>query len=163
MGPWDPNWRPDPTGQRLIAIRASRRGALTAAVLFGTLEFASVMAAPPPIHAAPRDELLVALVITLFSIPALALLGAALTSAVLGSRTSAASAGLAIGVGVPVAAVASVMIGGFIVGGIAGGFDRGADVAGDVLTTGVTAAVRISPLIAVAATAWAMLVRRFDA
>ncbi|MBA3234813.1 MAG: hypothetical protein H0T59_02320 [Chloroflexi bacterium] len=162
MGPWDPNWRPDPTGQRLIAIRASRRGAITSAVLFGGLEFVSVMAAPPPIAAVPRDELLVALVITLFSIPALALLGAALTSAALGSRASAASAGLAIGVGVPVAAVASVMIGGFIVGGIAGGFERGADVAGDVLTTGVTAAVRISPLIAIAATGWAIVVRRLD-
>ena len=38
MGPWDPNWRPDPTGRRLEAIRAARRGALAAAVIFGALE-----------------------------------------------------------------------------------------------------------------------------
>ena len=38
MGPWDPNWRPDPTGRRLEAIRVARRGALAAAVIFGTLE-----------------------------------------------------------------------------------------------------------------------------
>ena len=38
MGPWDPNWRPDPTGRRLVAIRAARRGALAAAVIFGSLE-----------------------------------------------------------------------------------------------------------------------------
>ena len=40
MGPWDPNWRPDPTGHRLVAIRAARRGAIVAAVIFGALEVA---------------------------------------------------------------------------------------------------------------------------
>jgi hypothetical protein len=67
------------------------------------------------------------------------------------------------GVGVPVAAVTSAMIGAFVLvglGGAASGQMDGADVAGVLLRVGVTAAVRISPLIAIAAVAWVMLVRR---
>ena len=47
MGPWDPNWRPDPTGRRLVAIRAARRGALAAAVIFGALEVVATIVAIP--------------------------------------------------------------------------------------------------------------------
>ena len=47
MGPWDPNWRPDPTGRRLEAIRAARSGALAAAVIFGTLEVLATIVAIP--------------------------------------------------------------------------------------------------------------------
>ena len=39
--PWSPNWRPDPTGRRLVAIRAARRGALLAGIAYIPL-------APPP-------------------------------------------------------------------------------------------------------------------
>ena len=59
------------------------------------------------------------------SLPGLALLGAGLTPAALGSRTSAASAGLAMGVGVPVAAVASAMIAIWIVAAFAIGLEHG--------------------------------------
>ena len=58
--------------------------------------------------------------LALFSLPALALLGAGLTSAALGTPPTAASAGLAMGVGVPVAAVTSAMIGAFVLAGLAG-------------------------------------------
>ena len=47
MGPWDPNWRPDPTGRRLEAIRVARRGALAAAVIFGALEVVATIVALP--------------------------------------------------------------------------------------------------------------------
>ncbi len=55
MGPWDPNWRPDPTGRRLEAIRAARRGALAAAVIFGPLEVLATVVAPRSIRAAAID------------------------------------------------------------------------------------------------------------
>ena len=85
MGPWDPNWRPDPTGHRLVAIRAARRGALAAAVIFGALEvLATVMAIPADSLLAPI-ALLIGLTVALVSLPALALLGAGLTSAALGT------------------------------------------------------------------------------
>jgi hypothetical protein len=101
--------------------------------------------------------------LALFSLPALALLGAGLTSAALGTPSTAASAGLAMGVGVPVAAVTSAMIGAFVLvgmGGAVSGQMDGADVAGALLRIGVTAAVRISPLIAIASVIWVLLVRR---
>jgi hypothetical protein len=162
MGPWDPNWRPDPTGRRLVAIRAARRGALAAAVIFGSLEVVATVVAMPA--EAPVDaSSVVGLMLALFSLPAIALLGAGLTSAALGPPPTAASAGLAMAVGVPVAAVTSAMIGAFILVGLAGtaaGHLDGAEVAGVLLRTGVTAAVRISPLIALGSVAWVLLVRR---
>ena len=164
MGPWDPNWRPDPTGRRLEAIRVARRGAFAAAVIFGALEIVATVVAVPPGSISSDTTPLIALMLALFSLPALALLGAGLTSAALGTPSTAASAGLAMGVGVPVAAVTSAMIGAFVLVGLLGastGHADGADAAGALLRVGVTAAVRISPLIALASIAWVLLVRRF--
>jgi len=163
MGPWDPTWRPDPTGNRLIAIRAARRGAIVSAVIFGIVEIVAILVAPPVTELSfePGAPIVVAAVsLALFSLPGLALLGAGLTSAALGPRPSAMSAGLAMGVGVPVAAVTSAMIGAFFVVGFVGGVDRGGDVAGTLLRAGVTAAVRVLPLIALASVTWVLLVRR---
>ena len=56
MGPWDPNWRPDPTGRRLEAIRAARRGALAAAVIFGSLEVVATVVSMPVEFAPVRRE-----------------------------------------------------------------------------------------------------------
>ena len=160
MGPWDPHWRPDPTGRRLAGIRAARRGALVSAVIFGVLEVVATAVTPPVASGFPGADLLGGAILTVLSLPALALLGAGLTSAALGSRSSAASAGLALGVGVPVAAVTSAMIGAFVLVGGVTGAGHGADAAGILLRAGVTAAVRISPLIALASAAWVVLVRR---
>ena len=163
MGPWDPNWRPDPTGRRLVAIRAARRGALAAAVIFGSLEVVATVVSMPVDSAQSAGSPALGLMLALFSLPALALLGAGLTSAALGTPPTAASAGLAMAVGVPVAAVTSAMIGAFILAGLAGssgGQIDGAEVAGLLLRTGVTAAVRISPLIAIGSVVWVLLVRR---
>lgn len=160
MGPWDPNWRPDPTGRRLAGMRAARRGALASAVIFGFLVVIAAAVAPPLTPALPQMDVLAGAMIALFSLPGLALLGAGLTSAALGSRPSAASAGLAIGIGSPVAAVTSAMIGAFILVGLVDGAGRGGDAAGTLLRAGVTAAVRISPLIALGSIAWVALVRR---
>ena len=121
------------------------------------------------VAAVPADSLLadarplLGFGLALFSLPALALLGAGLTSAALGTPSTAASAGLAMGVGVPVAAVTSAMIGAFVLVGLLGastGHADGANAAGVLLRVGVTAAVRISPLIALASIVWVLLVRR---
>lgn len=160
MGPWDPDWRPDPTGRRLAGIRAARRGALVSAVIFGALEIVATAVTTPVASGFPGADLLSGAILTVLSLPALALLGASLTSAALGTRSSAASAGLAMGVGVPVAAVTSAMIGAFVLVGGVTGAGHGADAAGTLLRAGVTAAVRISPLIALASVAWVVLVRR---
>jgi hypothetical protein len=160
VGPWDPNWRPDPTGRRLVAIRASRRGALAAALIFGALEVVATDLALPAATGKPEWSIGAGLLVALFSLPALALLGAGLTSAALGSRSSAASAGLAMGVGVPVAAVTSAMIAVFVLVNAVSGAGDGTDAAGFLLRTGVTAAVRISPLIGLASVGWVLLVRR---
>ena len=93
----------------------------------------------------------------LMSLPGLALLGAALTPAAIGSRTSAATAGLAMGVGVPVAAVASAMIAVWIVVAFVSGPDRAGQLAGMVLRDGVSAAARVSPVVVVATVAWVVL------
>lgn len=161
LGPWDPNWRPDPTGRRLMWMHAMRRGAFAAAVIFGSLVVIAAAIAPPFTSTAPDMEVEAGALIAVFSLPGLALLGAGLTSAALGDRGSATMAGVAIAIGSPVAAVTSAMIGAFIVVGVFSGPSRGGDVAGTMLRAGVTDAVRISPLIALGSAGWVLLVRRF--
>ena len=111
--PSDPRWEPDPTGQRLVTIRAARRGAVLAALIFGSIVAVAVWGLFPPegVGAPPSAGVLVALM----SLPGLALLGAGLTPAALGSRVSAASAGVALGLGAPVFSVASSMFAVWIV------------------------------------------------
>lgn len=140
---------------------AARRGAFAATVIFGSLVVIAAVITTPFTSSVPPLDPQARAMVALFSLPGLALLGAGLTSAALGSRSSAASAGLAIGIGSPVAAVTSAMIGAFIVVGVFSGASRGGDVAGTLLRVGVTAAVRISPLIAIGSAGWVMLVRRF--
>lgn len=155
--PWDPQWRPDPTGQRLAIIRASRRGAVLAALLFGPVVWAATLVTPPEGLGAPDGG---GLWVSVLSLPGLALLGAALTPAVLASRASAGSAGLAMALGAPVASVASAMIAAWFLAAILEGIDRAGEVAGLVLRDGVSGAVMVAPLIALAATAWVLIVRR---
>jgi hypothetical protein len=167
ISPNDPNWAPDPTGQRLAAIRASRRGGLLAGAYFGVVVAIAIFMTPPEGFGAPNGAGVWALVMAL---PGLALLGAGLTPAALGSRFSAASAGLAIGVGAPVAAVASAMLGTFVLTVLVlamypsptrDAMATAADMAGVVLRDGVIAAARVAPLIVVASVSWVVVVRRW--
>lgn len=139
-------------------IRASRRGAVFAAALFAPVVWAATAITPPEGLGAPDRAGIWAVVM---SVPALALLGAGLTPAALGSRASAASAGLALAVGVPLASVASAMIAVWLVVAFLKGTDPAGTAAGLVLRDGVTAAILVSPLIALAATAWVVGVRRW--
>lgn len=164
--PTDPNWRPDPTGRRLAMIRAVRRGSLLAGLLFGIVVGVAVSIAPPEGLGAPGGA---GVWVIVMALPGLALLGAALTPAALGSRGSAAMAGLALGIGAPFFAVVSAMLGTLIATSLVvaiygdAGTDplaKGADMAGTVLRDGVIAAVRVSPLIVLASIGWVVIVRR---
>jgi hypothetical protein len=162
MGPLDPNWRPDPTGKRLVAIRSARRGAAASALVFGPLEILAIVVGLTSVAQVETPfAALLGFIVTAFSMPGLALLGAGLTSAALGNRSTAISAGVAIGVGVPVAAVTSLVIGAFVAVSFASGAGAGTAAAGVVIRTGVSAAGRIWPFIAVGAAAWVVIVRRF--
>ena len=143
--PWSPNWRPDPTGRRLAGIRTARRGAWLAALAYLPLGAAAVATSQ-----LPRDVAMVGLAVGL---PGVALLGAGLAPAALGSRIDA------VAVGGPVAAVTSIVIAALVLGAVATG---GADLAGPILRAGVRAAVGIGPLVALVAAGWVLAVRRLE-
>jgi hypothetical protein len=159
LGPLDPNWRPEGSGRRLQTIRIARRGALLAATLFApiglfaTSFLPTVEPAGAPIGAAA--------IAGLAGLAGVALLGAGLAPAALGSRVDAVAVGVALAVGVPVAAVTSALIGTFMSGSLLGGFDEGAGLAGTMLRAGVTDAIRTAPLVIGATTAWVLIVRRW--
>ncbi|HEX7949150.1 MAG TPA: hypothetical protein VF494_02285 [Candidatus Limnocylindrales bacterium] len=159
MDPRSPSWRPDPTRRRLATIRLARRGALLAAVLFAPVG-AVGMAILPPID--PLVSPMASAMAGMAGLAGVALLGAGLAPAALGSRIDGAVVGVALAIGVPVAAVMSALIGTFIAGSALHGFDEGGLLAGQVLRGGVGGAVQLSPLIALASTIWVMVVRRWS-
>jgi len=154
--PWSPNWRPDPTGRRVLAIRASRHGAFLAAVLLWPLVLLATLTSPGwPDSTTDKGIALAAL-----TWPGLALLGAGLAPAVVGSRIDAVVAGIALGIGAPVAAVTSIAIGLVILVGLASSGGRAGEAAGLVIRLGVQGAGRWAPLVAIAAIVWVVTVRR---
>jgi hypothetical protein len=157
--PWSPNWRPDPSGRRLATIRTARRGALLAALLFAPVGAAGMALLPAiePLLTPPATVLA-----GLAGLAGVGLLGAGLAPAAVGSRVDGAVVGLALALGVPVAAVTSALIGTWLLGSALDGFDEGGRLAGQVLRSGVSGAVSLSPLIALASVAWVVVVRRWD-
>lgn len=139
-------------------IRMARRGALLAAVLFAPIG-AVGMAILPAID--PLGTPIASSLAALAGLTGVALLGAGLAPAAVGSRIDGLVVGLALGIGVPVAAVTSALIGTFMAGSMLHGFDEGARLAGHVLRGGVGGAVRLAPLIALASALWVVVVRRW--
>jgi hypothetical protein len=159
VDPYSPSWRPDPTGHRLITIRLARRGGLLAAVLFapvGAVGMAILPAIDPLVT--PMATVLAALA----GLAGVALLGAGLAPAAIGSRIDGLVVGVALGLGVPVAAVTSALIGTFMAGSALHGFDEGGRLAGQVLRSGVSGALTLSPLIVLVSTIWIVVVRRWS-
>lgn len=148
--PWSPDWRPDPTGKRLLVIRAAGRGALLAVALFVPV------AAIATVGAGFRTD--IAILSVAVGSAGVALLGAGLAPAALGSRVDAVVVGIAMAIGAPVAAVTSMVIAAVPIGAVLAG-DR--DLAGLVISGGVLLALTVAPLVAVAAAAWVVAVRRF--
>ena len=151
--PWSPNWRPDPTGGRLIAIRAARRGALLAGILY--LPTGAIALVMSPI--AMTDE--VRLLVLVTGLPAVALLGAGLAPATIGARIDAVVAGVALAIGAPVAAVTSILIGALVLEVFA---PPRVDLVGPLVRGGVMAAIGVAPLVVLASAAWVIAVRRLS-
>ncbi|MFL5672714.1 MAG: hypothetical protein ACJ77C_11540 [Chloroflexota bacterium] len=150
--PWSPQWRPDPTGRRLASIRTARRGALLAAVAYVPLAAAAIATTE-----LPRG--LALLLVLVIGSPGVALLGAGLAPAAIGSKVDAVAVGVAFALGCPVAAVTSVVIGAFVLGSFIPGEP---DLASQVLLAGVRAALGIAPLVALIAGGWVFAVRRLE-
>jgi hypothetical protein len=155
--PWSPNWRPDPSGRRIIAIRSSRRGAFWAGLLLWPLVLLATITTPmPPDQDVDLRELIL---VASLSWPGLALLGAGLAPTATGTRTDAFVAGVALGVGAPVAAITSALIAVAIILVVSStGAATGAAL-GLTIRLGVMGALRFAPLVAVAVVAWIWLVR----
>ena len=147
--PWSPNWRPDPTGRRLAAIRVARRGALLAGVVYLAVGAAVLLSSSLP------D--IVALSALIIGLPGVALLGAGLANAALGAWVDAVVTGVAFAIGAPVAAVTSVVIGAVV---LVTFVPEAPDLPGPILRTGVLVAVGVAPIVAVAAAVWVFAVRR---
>jgi hypothetical protein len=156
--PWSPNWRPDPTGRRLIAIRSSRRGAFWAGLLLWPVVLVATITTPGATD--PSIDLRAVVLVAALSWPGLALLGAGLAPAAIGSRIDAVIAGIALGIGAPIAAITSTLIGVAIIYLVYGTSASAGEALGTMIRLGVLGAVRLAPLVAVAATIWILIVRR---
>ena len=150
--PWSPQWNPDDGRERFVRILVARRGALLAAAVW----------VPVALVATWRAAIAPPTIVTIIVVGSagVALLGAGLTPAAIGSRIDAVVAGIALGIGAPVAAVTSAIIAGVIIDAAFGQVD---DLPATILRTGVLAAVAVAPLVAVAAAGWVIGVRRYAA
>jgi hypothetical protein len=146
-------------------MRVARRGGLLAGLIFTPLVALTVELTPGGTTNLPGlDEagwVSVAIVMAFLCAPGLTLLGAALAGSTGGDRVDAVVTGVAMAVGVPVAAILSTLIGTFVVIALKNGVGDATDLIGALLRAAVTAALRISPLIALGAAGWVVLVRRF--
>ena len=156
--PWSPDWRPDPTGSRLSSIRAARRGAWLAAALYLPIAVLSATLIASPLAGLPSGWVgPIAALAILSGLPGIALLGAGLGPAALGSRIDALVVGIALAVGAPVAATASFVISGWVIDSWMG---DSSDLAAPFLRAGVSAAVQVAPLVVIGAATWVAFLRR---
>ena len=148
--PWSPDWRPDESGARLRRIYVARRGAAVAGLLWIPVGLVATW------QTVDRPD--VALLIVVAGAAGVALLGAGLASATAGSIVDAIVAGVAMAVGVPVAAVASFLIAGAFLDFAT---DQADEVPSRILRFGVTAVLRVLPLVLLAVVSWVVIVRRY--
>jgi hypothetical protein len=159
--PWSPHWQPDPSGGRLLTIRAARRGAYLAAAIYLPIAIVAAALARNPLEELPPAMTApVAMIAVGSGLFGIALLGAGLAPAALGSKIDAFVVGVALAIGGPVAATASFVIWGWL---IDSWFGAQADVAAPFLRTGVIAALEVAPLVALGAAAWVVILRRISA
>lgn len=156
--PWSPNWRPDPTGHRAVAIRSSRRGALLAGLLLWPLVLLAAVTTPGAVEVDLRRVVLVAAL----SWPGLALLGAGLAPAALGSRIDATVAGIALALGAPIAAIMSTLIGVAIIASISSTGAGVGEALGMTIRLGVLGALRWAPLLVLVVVVWLVVVRKTE-
>ena len=158
--PWSPNWRPDPTGGRLLTIRVARRGAYLAAGIYLPIAIVAAIRATHPLTGLPTSFTTpIAMIAVLSGVAGVALLGAGLAPSALGSKIDAVVVGIAIAIGAPVAATASFVIWGWVIDSWMG---ESADYAAPFLRAGVLAAIQVAPLVAAGAAAWVVILRRIS-
>jgi hypothetical protein len=158
--PWSPNWQPDPTGGRLLTIRVARRGASLAAGIYLPIAVVAALVAGTPVTTLPSSLTIpITMMAVVSGIAGVALLGAGLAPAALGSKVDALVVGIALAIGAPVAATASFVIWGWV---IDSWLSQPPDIAAPLLRAGVSAAMHIAPLVAIGAAAWVILVRRIS-
>ena len=143
-----------------MTIRVARRGAYLAATIYLPIAIVAAALAATPLAALPSEiEAPIATIAILSGLVGIALLGAGLAPAALGSRIDAVVVGLALAVGAPVAAMASFVIWGWVIDSWLG---EQADLAAPFLRAGVSAAMQVAPLVALGAAAWVTILRRIS-
>ena len=148
--PWSPQWRPPRDDSRLRRILLARRGAAMAGLLWIPVALAATW------QSGLRPELVVLIVV--IGSAGVALLGAGLAPAAVGSLVDAVVVGIALGIGAPVAAVTSMVIAGAILDAALAPVD---DLPGTILRRGILAATAVAPLVVLAVGGWLWSVRRY--
>lgn len=131
---------------------------MLAAVLLGGVTAIAGMVAP---EAAGRPWS-VPIAIAVMAIPALALLGAGLAPTAVGSKVDAVVVGVALAIGAPVAAALSTGIAVFVVLALSEYTELTGTAVGEVVRMGVASALRVAPVLAVAAVVWVITIRRLE-
>jgi hypothetical protein len=148
--PWSPAWRPAPDDRRLRRILLARRGAALAGLLWVPVALVASW------DSGLRPEVI--LLIVVFGSAGVALLGAGLAPAAVGSIVDATVVGVALAIGAPVAAVTSMVIAGAI---LDAALEPVTDLPGEILRRGVLAALGVAPLVILAVAGWLWSVRRY--
>ena len=148
--PWSPAWRPAPDDRRLRRILLARRGAALAGLLWVPVALVASW------DSGLRPEVI--LLIVVFGSAGVALLGAGLAPAAVGSLVDAGVVGVALAIGAPVAAVTSMVIAGAI---LDAALEPVNDLPGEILRRGVLAALGVAPLVILAVAGWLWSVRRY--
>ena len=94
--------------------------------------------------------------------PGLALLGAGLAPAALGSRIDATVAGIALALGAPIAAIMSTLIGVAIIASISSTGAGVGEALGMTIRLGVLGALRWAPLLVLVVVVWLVVVRKTE-
>jgi hypothetical protein len=148
--PWSPQWRPARDDSRLRRILLARRGAALAGLLWIPVALAATWSSGLP----PEFVMLNVVV----GSAGVALLGAGLAPAAVGSMVDAVVVGIALAIGAPVAAVTSMVIAGAIVDAALTDVD---DLPGTILRRGILSAIAVAPLVVLAVGGWLWSVRRY--
>jgi hypothetical protein len=148
--PWSPSWRPADDDSRLRRILLARRGAALAGLLWIPVALVASW------DSGLRPELI--LLVVVIGSAGVALLGAGLAPAAVGSLVDAVVVGVAMAIGAPVAAVTSMVIAGAIVDAA---LERIDDLPGLIVRRGVMAAIAVAPLVVLAVAGWLFSVRRY--
>lgn len=148
--PWSPDWRPDESGARLRRIYVARRGAAVAGLLWIPVSLVAARQANLPLD--------LGLLTVAVGSAGVALLGAGLAPAAIGSRIDAVVVGVAMALGAPIASVISLLITGAIIDALASSIE---DLVIDILRSSVRAGVGVTPLVLLAVVGWVVIVRRY--